>query len=82
MITDTRELIIELNMLKAEIDRLNATIKRQKEALDRWAEHDPRSLLIRAADALDYQLRFITQHCCDGYPNCKELADELRKAAE
>jgi hypothetical protein len=39
-------------------------------------------LLARAADALEYQLKFINEHCCDGYPGSSDLIDELRKAAQ
>jgi hypothetical protein len=37
------------------------------------------ALCARAADALEYQQRFIHEHCCDGYPNVSDLIAQLRE---
>jgi septal ring factor EnvC (AmiA/AmiB activator) len=61
----------------AEIDQLTFLNEEERQTIDDLAK-----LCTRAADALAYQLKFINEHCCDGYPKCSDLIDELRKAAE
>jgi two-component SAPR family response regulator len=67
----------EYDSMFDEIERLR---EGYAEALNKIMRY--KSLLGLAADALSYQLKFINEHCCDGYPSCSELIAELRKAGQ
>jgi hypothetical protein len=57
----------KIEELQEELRALDAEIERLK------------TLLGRAADALEYQLAFINRYCCDGYPSVNDLIAELKE---